>query len=215
MAYEAKSLYDVSSRSSTDTAASAPPMSSSLPMRDSSQEYVSRIVAAHLFPGTPQSEAGEMARPIAPGGNMTVLGILYSDAPSLSQAILKIDGQEKSYGVGDNLPGGGTLEEIASDHVIVLSDGGRSSLPLIIQSANYNARFPEISLAGANQDGNDSSAAELPSTASLFSKDSALNPPPRPAVLPIAADPLVGRKFPSLQTIRHDRRDRFKRIPPE
>lgn len=208
--YEAMALHVASSGLPADATASTAPSSSM--GHAPNQEYVGRIVAAHLFPSADQSNNSDISASSVPSTDMTVLGILYSDEPSLSSAILKIDGHEHSYVVGEALPDGGKVEEIAPDHITLLRGGARFSLWLPIQFASHDARFTEISLMVPGQDQGKSPQAALPSTASAPALDT--RTPARPATARIATDPLLTQKFPSLQTIRRERRSRFDKNPP-
>lgn len=208
--YEAKTLYTASSGLPADAAALD--ASSSSVKHASNREYVSRIVAAHLFPSPDQSNDSDISASSIPSADMAVLGILYSDVPSLSTVILKINGHEQSYSVGAALPDGEKVEEIAPDHVTLLRGDARFNLPLPIQFASHDARFAEISLTAPDQDRGNPPQAALPSTALPPGPDA--KTPVLPTAAKIAADPLLTRKFPSLQTIRRERHSRFEKIPP-
>lgn len=60
-----------------------------------------------------------------------VAGILFSKNPELSQAILRFsDGLERSFRVGDKLPGGAVIRRITADGILVWHNGALESLSL-------------------------------------------------------------------------------------
>jgi general secretion pathway protein C len=80
----------------------------------------------HLF-GMPEGDARIVATTLA----LTLRGIVGSNAPGLGSAVIAgQDQKDIAYHVGDTLPGGGVLESIHADHVVIRNQGQRESLAL-------------------------------------------------------------------------------------
>ncbi|KTC98835.1 type II secretion system protein N [Legionella erythra] len=63
--------------------------------------------------------------------DVDLVGIMYSTAPEDSQVLLRSGGgEEKSYRVGDTLPGGAVIKRIGQDGIVVLHNGTLESLSL-------------------------------------------------------------------------------------
>lgn len=55
---------------------------------------------------------------------LEVIGIMYASHPSQSQVLIRLNhGEERSYLVGDELPGGAIIKRIQSDRVVILYQG--------------------------------------------------------------------------------------------
>ncbi|KTD63361.1 type II secretion system protein N [Legionella spiritensis] len=60
-----------------------------------------------------------------------IVGIMYSSQEKNSQVLIRIGGgEEKTYVVGDKLPGGAIIKRISPDSVVVLHNGSLESLSL-------------------------------------------------------------------------------------
>lgn len=92
-----------------------------------------QFAAWHLF-GTPDSKEQAPAAPIdAPETqlNLDLKGVLHSDDPEEARAIVAGSGQpERKYRIGDELPGGATLERVYKDRVILKRNGRYETLKL-------------------------------------------------------------------------------------
>ncbi len=63
--------------------------------------------------------------------DVDIVGIMYSTDPENSQVLLRAGGGgEKSYQVGDTLPGGAVIKRIGQDGIVVLHNGTLESLSL-------------------------------------------------------------------------------------
>lgn len=63
--------------------------------------------------------------------DVDIVGIMYSTQPDDSQVLLRAaGGEEKSYRVGDTLPGGAVIKRIGKDGIVVLHNGTLESLSL-------------------------------------------------------------------------------------
>lgn len=63
--------------------------------------------------------------------NVTLVGILFADNIEESQVIIRsASGEEKTYNVGDKIPGGATIKRIMPGGVLVERDGTLESLSL-------------------------------------------------------------------------------------
>ena len=63
--------------------------------------------------------------------DVSVSGVMFSDKPGESQVIIRSsNGQEKTYKVGDSLPGGVVIKRITADGVLVEHGGVLESLSL-------------------------------------------------------------------------------------
>ncbi|HAU1151059.1 TPA: general secretion pathway protein GspC [Legionella pneumophila] len=63
--------------------------------------------------------------------NVTLVGILFADKIEESQVIIRsASGEEKTYYVGDKIPGGATIKRIMPGGVLVERDGTLESLSL-------------------------------------------------------------------------------------
>lgn len=64
--------------------------------------------------------------------DLTVVGIIFSDSEEASHVIIRTaDGQEKTFGIGETLPGDVIIKRITSDGVLIGRNGSleRLSLP--------------------------------------------------------------------------------------
>ena len=60
-----------------------------------------------------------------------IIGIMYSTKVSHSQVLIRLnDGEERNYGVGDELPGGAIIKRIKADSVVILYQGALEVLSL-------------------------------------------------------------------------------------
>ncbi len=101
----------------------------------------SPVSSWHLF-GVPGAETALEATTLS----LTLRGTLASDKPDRGLAIIAEKGQKDAgYHVGETLPGGGVLEAIHPDHVVILNGGKRESLALIDPRANRTASNPDTS----------------------------------------------------------------------
>ncbi|OGV50033.1 MAG: hypothetical protein A3F46_06010 [Legionellales bacterium RIFCSPHIGHO2_12_FULL_42_9] len=56
--------------------------------------------------------------------DVTIIGIMYSSKASHSQVLIRLNnGEEHSYLVGDELPGGAIIKRIKADSVVILFQG--------------------------------------------------------------------------------------------
>lgn len=103
----------------------------------------SPVSSWHLF-GVPGAETVLEATTLS----LTLRGTLASDKPDRGLAIIAEKGQKDiGYHVGATLPGGGVLEAIHPDHVVILNGGKRESLALTDPRANQAAGTPNFSQA--------------------------------------------------------------------
>ncbi len=90
------------------------------------------IAALHLFGGSSVEPGAEAANAPETPLNLTLRGVFSSDDQEAAYAIIAgPDGEEMSYGLEDELPGGAVLKAVFPDRV-TLSRNGRSetlSLP--------------------------------------------------------------------------------------
>lgn len=71
---------------------------------------------------------------------LKLIGLFTDSNPKLSKALISAEGQPaKSYGVGDNVPGGATVYEILADRVILQQDGQLERLDLPIKPLHFSA----------------------------------------------------------------------------
>ena len=101
------------------------------PTRDLGAE-ISRY---HLFgaPGSKPAAAAPVATTDAPDTklNLSLRGVMAYDPQAAALAIISAaSGEEKVYGVGDELPGAATLEEVLEDRVILKRNGRLETLRL-------------------------------------------------------------------------------------
>lgn len=63
--------------------------------------------------------------------NLTVVGILFAPAVKDSRVMFELPGnQVKTYGLGDELPGGGVIKRITEDGILLTRNGGVERLTL-------------------------------------------------------------------------------------
>ncbi|MFC3907772.1 type II secretion system protein N [Legionella dresdenensis] len=63
--------------------------------------------------------------------DLSVLGIMYSEKEDESQVLLKAaQGEEKTYVIGDTVPGGAVIKRITENGIVVLHNGALESLSL-------------------------------------------------------------------------------------
>ena len=62
--------------------------------------------------------------------NISVIGIMYSSDTRESQVMLDVSGDEKSFHVGDKIPGGAVIKRITPEGVLLLRGGKVESLSL-------------------------------------------------------------------------------------
>lgn len=103
--------------------------------RGGQSEDWSRIASVHLFgqADKPSQQSARQAPMDAPETqlDLTLSGILYREDPNLARAIIAgPQGLEKFYRVGEQLPGGATLDAIYRDRVILLRNGRHETLRL-------------------------------------------------------------------------------------
>jgi len=91
-----------------------------------------RIAALHLFGTTSSAPTAPTATIEAPPTrlNLTLRGLLASAIPEQARAIIAADGKERLYATGDALPGGASVKEIHTDHVILERAGRLETLGL-------------------------------------------------------------------------------------
>ena len=103
----------------------------------------SPVSSWHLF-GVPGAETMLEATTLS----LTLRGTLASDKPDRGLAIIAEKGQKDvGYHIGATLPGGGVLEAIHPDHVVILNGGKRESLALAGPRANQAVGAPDFSQA--------------------------------------------------------------------
>lgn len=84
------------------------------------------LASWHLF-GVSRGDGQIAATTLA----LTLRGIVGSTVPALATAVIAGQGQQDvGYHVGDTLPGGGVLDAIHADHVVIRNQGRRESLAL-------------------------------------------------------------------------------------
>jgi general secretion pathway protein C len=121
----------------------APVVVASAPVpRAKSAELDARQLAQwHLF-GEAGKDAVQQAAPIdAPETrlNLTLHGVIAADIPENARAIIAEQNRnERSYRIGDNLPGGAELSEVHADRVILRRAGRYETLRLPKQSLSGN-----------------------------------------------------------------------------
>ncbi|KTD82883.1 type II secretion system protein N [Legionella waltersii] len=70
--------------------------------------------------------------------NVTLVGILYDENPENSQVIIRSSsGDEKTYVIGDKIPGGAVIKRIIPNGVLVERDGTLESLSLPKNELNF------------------------------------------------------------------------------
>jgi general secretion pathway protein C len=70
--------------------------------------------------------------------NVTIVGILYDETPENSQVIIRSSsGEEKTYVIGDKIPGGAVIKRIIPNGVLVERDGTLESLSLPKSELNF------------------------------------------------------------------------------
>lgn len=92
----------------------------------------SRLSNLHLF-GRAQSQQRTAAPIDAPETslNLTLRGILYNPDPKQARAIISAPNKEdEMYRVGDQVPGGATIDQIYADRVMLLRNGQYETLRL-------------------------------------------------------------------------------------
>lgn len=82
---------------------------------------IAGLVSMHLFGEAGKREPRQEEAIDAPETqlNLTLLGVVASQTPEESRAIIKGGGEENAYRVGDQLPGGATLHAVYADRVIL------------------------------------------------------------------------------------------------
>lgn len=95
---------------------------------------LARVASLHLFGEAGQQAQRQREAPVdAPETqlNLTLSGVLYNEDQAAARAIIAgARGPEKFYRVGDQLPGGATLDAIYRDRVILLRNGRHETLRL-------------------------------------------------------------------------------------
>ena len=70
--------------------------------------------------------------------DVTVVGIMFSTKPEDSQVIIRTaNEEEKSYKVGDSIPGGAAIKRIMANGVLVEHDGALESLGLPVDELKF------------------------------------------------------------------------------
>lgn len=119
-------------RSETPPAPASPSVSGGADQSQSSDW--SRIAGTHLFGEANSEPDAKREAPVdAPETqlNLTLSGVLYDEDADAARAIIAGSrGPEKFYRVGDQLPGGATLDAIYRDRVILLRNGRHETLRL-------------------------------------------------------------------------------------
>lgn len=101
---------------------------------------MSRVAGLHLF-GAAEEAAPEVAQDVdAPETrlNLKLRGILSSDEPEYSRAIIASGSSENIYAVGANVPGGATVHAVLRDRVLLNRRGQIEALTLPKQSAEFS-----------------------------------------------------------------------------
>ena len=98
----------------------------------------------HLFGDGPQPGI-QISAPVTTL-DLVLKGTFAVADPRFGRALIAGGGQEASYAPGMDLPGGARLESIHADHVVLLVDGRRETLPLRPGSGGAN---PPVNRNGA------------------------------------------------------------------
>ena len=70
--------------------------------------------------------------------SVELMGIMYANKPSESQVLIRLNnGEEHSYFIGDNLPGGAVIKRIKPDKTIILYQGSLEVLTLPKKSLQF------------------------------------------------------------------------------
>ncbi len=114
--------------------ASVQKRSTSAVSRQPRQDYAAAILKHKLFGvaarNTPQKVEAQADAPDTQL-NLELRGVLAYDPEASALAIISEGrGEEKVYGIGDELPGSATLEEVLADHVILKRNGRLEKLRL-------------------------------------------------------------------------------------
>lgn len=121
---------------------------------DQSRVDASRIAGWHLFGQAAQTPSQQKNVPIdAPETrlNLILRGVFSSDDDQRARAIIAApNGEERSYRIGDTLPGNAELSEIYADRIILLRNGRHETL-----------RLPKDQLEGADMAAGNSAAADI------------------------------------------------------
>ena len=99
------------------------------------RDYASAIVKHNLFGTVARDSAPAVTQSVAEAPdtqlNLELRGVLAYDPEASALAIISEGrGEEKVYGIGDELPGSATLEEVLADHVILKRNGRLEKLRL-------------------------------------------------------------------------------------
>lgn len=169
-----------------------------------SQALSSKVAQQHLF-GTADPQVRSMDSQLM---DVSLDGTIYDSADSsASLALLRIDGQEKAYSLGDTLPDGEKLTGISADGIQLERYGENRSIPLAIKRADADSHFETLGLLA--QAGQNPGIVYAPGATTARSPSIAM-----PTTAPIPADPLLGTKLLSVKDIRRQRRMRFQGIAP-
>lgn len=110
---------------------SAPVESAGTTSGETPQQKAERIATAHLFGEAPRPATGASGATPRVHVNLTLHGVLSQSPGDTGIAILSAPGTpEKSYKVGDTLPGGGILRAVEPRRVRIEANGGEAVLEL-------------------------------------------------------------------------------------
>lgn len=118
---------------------------------------------------------------------LTLRGIVGSTVPGLATAVIAGQGQQDvGYHVGDTLPGGGVLDAINADHVVIRNQGRRESLAL---SDKRTAAADATGALVSPQPASEPSSSTAPPSTSGPAAATAPATAPVPAAAPALAAP--------------------------
>lgn len=81
--------------------------------------------------------------------DLTVVGIMFADSEEASHVIIRTaGGRERTFSVGDSLPGGAVIKRITTDGVFIKRNGSIESLSLPKSALTFEA--PAKPLRGSN-----------------------------------------------------------------
>lgn len=164
----------------------------------SSRATAAHVQEAHLF-GNSSPSAPAMPTSVV-NGNVSVIGIAYSDHVQDSVALLSVGGETVVSHVGSQLPTGERVSRILADGIELSGNGGTLSVLLDIKRADPNERITPGSYAVSSGPSN----SDLPT---------ALFPVSGAPVIPAAHVTLAPTHFVSLRSLRGARAaKRFEKL---
>lgn len=117
-----------------------------------SPESMQAIAAMHLF-GTAETADNAIAAAAADAPetrlNLKLRGVLASNDPALSRAVISSGSDEKVYSIGAAVPGGATLEAVLADRVILRRAGRLETLRLPREGVDGSISYAETGMEPA------------------------------------------------------------------